>query len=51
MVDNFYRLGICESPAMTSISTGSKDTHPSIKTNNIFVFTDLGLAFLFAVTI
>lgn len=46
MVDHFYRLGICGAPAMTSISTGDKDTHPSLKTNMLFTFTDLGLDFL-----
>ena len=48
MVDNFYRMNICQSPAMTSISAGG-GAHPILKTNNLFTFTDLGKDFLAAV--
>lgn len=47
MIDNFYRLNICQPPAMESISAGG--TSPSLRTNETFTFTDLDRAFLKAV--
>ena len=49
MVSNFYRLGICEAPAMEGISVGPGNDHPILKTTNLFTFTELGKDFLRAV--
>jgi len=49
MVDHFYSLGICQAPAMRTITAGG-GLHPLIKTNMSFSFTDLGRDFLEAVT-
>ena len=47
MIDNFYRLNICQLPPLLSITTG--DGSPTIRTNLRFTLTDLGQAFLSAV--
>lgn len=47
MVDNFYRLNICQLPPLLSITTG--DGSPTIRTNLRFTLTDLGQTFLCAV--
>lgn len=47
IVDNFYRLNICQPPAMDGFSVDNKNA--LLRTNEFFTFTDLGRAFLTAV--
>ncbi len=47
MTDNFYRLSICQPPAMDGIKVGNSSA--LTRTNELFTFTDLGRAFLHAV--
>jgi len=44
MIDNLYRLNICQPPAASGISIGPEKM--MLRTNNSFTFTDLGKEFL-----
>ena len=48
MIDNFYRLNICQPPASSGVSIGGQQL--MLRTNNTFTFTDLGKAFVWACT-
>lgn len=47
IIDNFYRLNLCQAPAMEGISVGNQKA--LLRSNDVFTFTDLGKDFLLAV--